>query len=278
MPARILIIEDNPTNLELMTYLLKAFGYETMTASDGEAGLEAARCELPDLIVCDIQIPKIHGLELARRLKNDPALSNIPLVAVTAFAMVGDRDKVMAAGFDGYIAKPIVPQKFVKQLEAFLPRNGRPNVAPPVQASVADKPRGDKRATILVVDDSPVNIALARSILEPRGYQVIAASGVARALEILAETIPDLVLSDVHMGGLSGFDLIRSLKSDVKFSSIPFVFISSTVWQEQDRLHGLELGALRFILRPTDPQVVLSEIEACLGKKETADHRMRSAG
>lgn len=120
MPPKVLIIEDNPANLELMTYLLKAFGHDTLSARDGEAGLEAARSGLPDLIVCDIQIPGIDGLEVARRLKRDPVLGKIPLVAVTAYAMVGDRDKVMAAGFDGYIAKPIEPARFVGQLEIFL--------------------------------------------------------------------------------------------------------------------------------------------------------------
>jgi len=119
--AKVLIIEDNPANLELMTYLLRAFGHHTLSACDGEAGLEAARSQSVDLIVCDIQIPKINGFEVAKRLKSDPMLRKIPLVAVTAFAMVGDRDKVMAAGFDGYIAKPIVPERFVRQLEAFLP-------------------------------------------------------------------------------------------------------------------------------------------------------------
>lgn len=120
MSAKVLIIEDNPANLELMTYLLRAFGHNTVCACDGEAGLEAARSQSPNLIVCDIQIPGINGLEVAKRLKSDPVLASIPLVAVTAFAMVGDRDKVMAAGFDGYIAKPIVPERFVQQLEAFL--------------------------------------------------------------------------------------------------------------------------------------------------------------
>src|SRR5689334_18532480 len=120
MGARILVIEDNPANLELMSYLLTAFGHTVLSAMDGEEGLEAARRENPDLIVCDIQIPKIHGLEVAQRLKSHPALRKIPLVAVTAFAMVGDRDKVLAAGFDGYIAKPIVPDKFTEQVCAFL--------------------------------------------------------------------------------------------------------------------------------------------------------------
>lgn len=264
MGARILVIEDNPANLELMSYLLKAFGHEVLTACDGEAGLEAARRQSPDLIICDIQIPKIDGLDVARQLKNHPSLKKIPLVAVTAFAMVGDRDKVLSAGFDGYIAKPIIPDKFVQQVEAFLPTIEHAAPAPPPSKPAEVPIRQVKRATILVVDDSHVNIDLARGILEPVGYEVICASSVAEAEALLAKIDPDLILSDVHMKEVSGFDFLRSLKADPKRKNIPFVLISSTVWHERDRLYGMELGAVRFILRPTDPEVVLAEVERCL--------------
>ena len=123
--ARILAIEDNPTNLELMAYLLRAFGYEVLEATDGEVGLAVARRERPDLIICDVQMPGVDGYEVARQLKSDPTLRMIPLLAITALAMVGDRDKVLAAGFDGYIAKPLTPQTFVQQVAAFLQPNQR---------------------------------------------------------------------------------------------------------------------------------------------------------
>lgn len=120
MPARILVIEDNTANLELMTYLLKAFGHFTIAARDGEAGLETALRESLDLIICDIELPKLNGYEVAQQLKQHPTLRHVPLVAVTAYAMVDDRDKVLNAGFDGYISKPIEPELFVGQVEAFL--------------------------------------------------------------------------------------------------------------------------------------------------------------
>jgi len=109
LTARVLLIEDNAANMELMTYLLQAFGHATLAARDGKEGLEIAQREDPDLIVCDIQLPVMNGYEVARRIKADPALRNIPLVAVTAYAMVDDRRKTLAAGFDGYLTKPIAP-------------------------------------------------------------------------------------------------------------------------------------------------------------------------
>jgi len=120
MQGRFLVIEDNPQNLELMSYLLRAFGHTVLTAGNGIEGIEIARREMFDVIVCDIHLPGVDGYEVAKHLKKHPMLRQIPLVAVTAMAMVGDRDKVLAAGFDGYIDKPIIPEEFVKQIEAFM--------------------------------------------------------------------------------------------------------------------------------------------------------------
>src|SRR3954464_7855449 len=157
--ARILVIEDNPENLELMTYLLRAFGHETMTSECGGPGVEQARVEHPDLVVCDVQLPDMAGYEVVRRLKAVPALRDVPVVAVTALAMSGDREKGLAHGFDGYISKPIDPEHFVAQLEAFLPESKRGSV-PTAETDTVDAGGVTGQALvarILVVDDSATN-------------------------------------------------------------------------------------------------------------------------
>ena len=121
MAARILIAEDHPHSLELMRYLLQAHGYAVLTAEDGEIALALALDERPDLIVCDLQMPKMNGYEVAFQLKRNERMCNIPLIAVTAFSMIGDREKVLASGFDGYFSKPIEVENFVAQLEQHLP-------------------------------------------------------------------------------------------------------------------------------------------------------------
>jgi CheY-like chemotaxis protein len=123
----VLIVEDQKENLDLMAYLLRAFGHEVVTASNGAEGLETARRERPDLMVIDIQMPVMNGMELVAAVKGDVALASIPAVGVTAFAMVGDRDRIVAAGFDGYLSKPIDPSSFVTDLEAFLARSSGPS-------------------------------------------------------------------------------------------------------------------------------------------------------
>jgi CheY-like chemotaxis protein len=118
--ARILIVEDNPANLALMDYLLRAFGHTPLIARDGGAGVTQALAERPDLILLDLHMPRVDGYEAARRIRLEPTLTGIPLIAVTASAMVGDRDRILAKGFNGYIAKPITPETFVEQVERFL--------------------------------------------------------------------------------------------------------------------------------------------------------------
>ncbi|SRR6266404_5744742 len=118
--ANVLVVEDNPANLDLMVYLLKAFGHAPLTARDGLEGIEAARSEHPDLILCDIQLPGADGVEVCRQLKGDQALRDVPLIAVTAFAMVGDRENLLGEGFNGYLSKPINPQTFIDQITPYL--------------------------------------------------------------------------------------------------------------------------------------------------------------
>jgi two-component system cell cycle response regulator len=209
--ARILVIEDNAANLELMTYLLKAFGHSVLTAGDGSGGLEAARRESPELIICDIQLPGMDGYEVARQLKIEPALKCIPLIAVTALAMVGDRDRGLAAGFDAYISKPIEPEQFIAQIENFLrvEQRGEAPLQPPAPIVKTIHPPNPQRATLLVVDDSPTNRELIRDTLAPSGYDVRLAASVAAGIADAREIIPDLILSDLHMPGADGFDFIR---------------------------------------------------------------------
>ncbi len=120
MKARILLIEDNEQNRYLLTFLLEQRGHEVVPAVSGSLGLELAAKVSPDLILLDIQLPGMDGYAVARALKSDPRLKSIPIVAVTSYAMVGDREKVLAAGAEGYIEKPINPETFVAEIDRFL--------------------------------------------------------------------------------------------------------------------------------------------------------------
>lgn len=117
MKKKILYIEDNEQNLYLVTFILEKGGYEVCAARDGQEGINLAAEIKPDLILLDIQLPLMDGYTVARQLRSNPALSEIPIVAVTSYAMAGDREKAISAGCNGYIEKPINPDTFMQQVE-----------------------------------------------------------------------------------------------------------------------------------------------------------------
>jgi len=131
MPARILVIEDNRANLDLVRYLLEFRGHEILEADDGERGVALAREKMPDLVICDLQMPLLNGYEVVERLRAAPETARLVVVALTAFSMPHDRDKVLRAGFDGYLSKPIDPETFIGSIEAYLPAVKRPAIPPP---------------------------------------------------------------------------------------------------------------------------------------------------
>lgn len=117
---RILVVDDNVTNLKLIEYLLMAKGYDVLTAVDAESALEAVRDKRPALVLMDLQLPGMDGLELTKKLKSDPSTRGIVIVAVTAYAMKGDEQRALDAGCDGYIAKPIDTRALPSVVESHL--------------------------------------------------------------------------------------------------------------------------------------------------------------
>lgn len=120
MPKTVLIVEDDLISLKLVTDLLQTQGYDTLQSNDGKDVLQLAREHHPDLIIMDIRLPEISGLDHIKSLKADEALKDIPVVAVTAFAMKGDEEKIRAAGCDDYISKPISIPHFLETVEKFV--------------------------------------------------------------------------------------------------------------------------------------------------------------
>lgn len=120
MSTTVLLIEDNEQNRYLATFLLEAAGFTVVSAVDGPQGIHLAASVVPGIILLDIQLPTMDGYAVARALRNDPSLAAVPIVAVTSYAMPGDRERSLAAGCDGYIEKPIDPETFVAQVTRYL--------------------------------------------------------------------------------------------------------------------------------------------------------------
>ncbi len=120
MARKILLVEDNPQNRYLVTFLLEKNGYEVVVAEDGEEAIGAVAEHVPDLILMDVQLPKLDGYEATRRIKSDPRFTAIPLVALTAHSMKGDRGKAMAAGCDDYVTKPVDADQLIGRIKDLL--------------------------------------------------------------------------------------------------------------------------------------------------------------
>jgi two-component system cell cycle response regulator DivK len=118
----VLIVEDNPLNMKLFSAMIEAQGYDVLQARDGSHGLALAQGQHPDLIIMDIQLPGMSGLEVTHNLKTDDATRGIPIIATTAFALRGDEEKILASGCDGYMAKPIAISQFLELIETFMLR------------------------------------------------------------------------------------------------------------------------------------------------------------
>ena len=121
MSQRILVVEDHEDNRQILRDMLSAAGYEMVEAHDGEQVLEKVFASRPDLILMDIQLPGIDGYEVSRRIKADPALAAIPIIAVTSYALTGDDAKALAAGCDDYVAKPFSPRQLLAKIREYLP-------------------------------------------------------------------------------------------------------------------------------------------------------------
>ncbi|MBI5506047.1 MAG: response regulator [Deltaproteobacteria bacterium] len=121
MKPTILVIEDNDQNLYLVKFILERHGYQVVTARDGATGIETAQRLRPTLILLDIQLPVMDGYAVARALRSNPELTHVPIVAITSYAMVGDREQVLAAGCSDYMEKPIDPETFIADIRRYLP-------------------------------------------------------------------------------------------------------------------------------------------------------------
>lgn len=127
---KVLVVEDNEKNLYLITFILERMGHRVVAAPTGEAGVDLAQAERPDLILMDIQLPGIDGLETTRRIRATDSGAQVPIIALTSYALVGDREQVMGAGCTGYIEKPINPETIMAQIEGYL-AGSAPRAPPP---------------------------------------------------------------------------------------------------------------------------------------------------
>ena len=225
-PASVLVIEDDASAVRLLREYLDPVGYDVRIATDGEAGLIAARAEPPAAVLLDILLPGIDGWEVLRRMRNDPLLRDVPVVILT---VVDERDVGLALGAVDYLVKPVSRDALL----ACLARHAAP-------------PSSDHRVRVLAVDDDPSALALIMGALEPEGFDVVVSDGGRDALERASDVKPDVVVCDLIMPEVDGFDVVAGLKGDPRTAGVPILVYTAKDLTEDDksRLNGQIAGIL----------------------------------
>lgn len=274
--ARILVIEDNPANMKLASLLLRHAGHTVLCAVDAESGLSAARSELPDLILMDIQLPDMDGLAATALLKQDSATRGIPVIALTAMAMKADQEKSQMAGCEGYIAKPLRYQELYAAINQLLNLNDStlgnsvsgtvPEPSANVRAGALITPSkeegNDSDRLILIAEDNVTNQKLILRQLALLGFAANAVANGNLALQRWQTGKYALLITDLQMPELDGFGLAAAIRAQEQGTvRIPIVALTANVLKgeaERCRLAGMD----DYLNKPMQ----LAELRACLEK------------
>ncbi len=274
----ILVIEDDLLNLKLCRSLLQMESFNILVAETAEEGLRIAREEHPDLILMDIQLPGMDGLQATRLIKQNPDLQDIPVIALTAHAMDGDDRKAYAAGCCDYITKPIEVRSFSDTLNQYLQNSTQPASELSQTPQLSQKSYSSKlyRKKILIVDDELLNRKLLCGMLADEPYNLTTAANAAEALASIEKQTPDIILLDIMMPVMDGFELTRRLKKSPETKDIPIILITALT-EYNDKIKGLAAGADEFLNKPVQAEELLTRIQSLLRMKEYHD-RLSSKG
>jgi CheY-like chemotaxis protein len=243
---RILVVEDEPDIAELIRYHLEGNGYRVTTAARGEEALAMAQHEKPDLITLDIRLPDIDGFEVLQQLKSDEETANIPVVILS---IVPDREDGFRLGAVDYVTKPVDEGRLLSAISAIL----------------------HKEDLILVVDDDRDTTRLVQEALGRVGFTVRAVNSGFEALAVARQEQPGLILLDLKMPGLDGYEILKHLKRDRATQEIPVVVVTGSFTDEEvKREKVLALGAAQFLTKPFAIDDFVEEIRRVLSSPSLA--------
>lgn len=248
----VLVIEDNPLNMKLTRGLLGLLGCKVLEAEEAEAGLEILRTDQVDLVLLDIQLPGMDGMEACRVIRQGMGRTDLPVIALSALAMEEDLKKALEFGFDDYITKPVSTKKFLEMISGWLSGEGKKSAGMRVPTAAS----GNRRR-ILVVDDSVPNVKVLKSMLPDDVYEVTEAYNGKQALDAVASSLPDVIFLDIMMPDMDGYEVTRRLKADPETAHVPIVLVTALDGME-DRVQGLNLGAEDVLVKPVNRVEVLA--------------------
>ncbi len=262
-----LVIEDDANNLDVAQRIIRAAGHEPLSATDGAAGLAMARAERPDAILVDLLLPRVDGWTVTKTLREEEWARRIPIIAVSALAMQQDRSRAIEAGCDDFVSKPYAPSELRAVLARFLDEGEGPAR---VALGRAAKVPLERLGRVLVVDDEPANVELLVRRLEALGCDTYRAANGEEALGIAARELPDLILLDIMMPGIDGYDTCRRLKMNDLTAPIPVIFATART-DAEDLQKGFEVGGVDYITKPIGPVELAARVRSAIFTKRLQD-------
>lgn len=257
---KILVVEDNPLNMKLVRALLELGKFQVIAAETAQKGIRLAKETIPNLILMDIQLPDMDGLSAVRIIKKDKLTRDIPIVALTAYAMQGDEKKALNAGCIGYIIKPLQTKNFLNKINTYISQNVKEHLNNRSQIH-------DHRHKILIADDEPLNVKLLEAHLSREDYNVFSAYDGPTALEKVETIQPDLILLDIMMPGLNGYEITKRLKASAKTKDIPIILITSLTGLD-DKTKGMQAGADEFLNKPVNKTELSTRVKSLIRLKK----------
>ena len=258
-PVFILVVEDNPTGRKLIRVALELEGFQVMEAGDGFSALAQMRSKLPDLIVQDLKLPDMNGLELTRLLREIAGNTRIPIIALSGFRLSLEDARGEPIPYDDYLFKPIQPSHLIEVIRKLIPGE---------DSEVAGKePGAGKR--ILIVDDDPMQIKLMKLRLHQLGFEVASAPNAGEGLKAAESAPPDLILSDILMPDIDGFKFCMTVRRHPTLAHVPIILMSTHYRQDLDTKLAKDAGANDLVMRTPDSGNVIEAICRTLQSEAT---------
>ena len=277
--GEILIVDDDPGSLRLLNHLLSDAGYQVQTASNGEQALLSTSQHLPDLIILDVRMPGMSGFDVSRSLQRTPKTQTIPVIFLSAAADPDDKIQGFDAGGVDFIAKPFVDDEVLARVKTHIDmaiaakKLLRRHTKTHSSEFTNDSPRPTppaitRRQEVLVVEDTPESLRLLATVLTEAGFAVREAPNGELALWTATRSPPDLILLDIRMPGMNGFDVCRHLKSNPTTAHVPVIFLSA-LSDREDKAEGFAAGAVDYVTKPFSEQEVLARVRTHLRLADT---------
>jgi len=261
MSKRVLYIEDNPRNMRLARKFLEFEGYQVLEAVTGLEGIDTATNEKPDLILMDVNLPDIDGLEATGRLKAATDTAHMPIIALTANAMQGDKERCLAAGCDGYLSKPINRMELLETVAHHIE-----TVAHHIEKgkSAASKPKETPDSNlVLVIEDNEQNARLVKKMLEKNGFAVRLTKDGESGITAAMEKTPNLILVDLGLPDMDGQTVITLLRQQTELANLPI--LAFTAWPKDTATKMAKAyGFNGIISKPVDSVDLIAQIRSRL--------------